>query len=202
MSRKLLWALVICTTLMAGFQGCRSLTPSVIYYVISPMTAGPAAMAGTDGSRTMTVGIRSVELPGYVNRTQMVKGAGQNQLEIASYHHWADYPDRMVQRVIGENLQLLMPDAQVYSAPWPTGLKPEVTLDVTFLELIGTTDQRMLLSAVWTITGKNDPVAAQFHRTSLTEPISAARFDDLAAAHSRVLEILCRKVAESLRAFH
>ena len=201
MSRKLLWAFVLCTTLMAGFQGCRSLTPSVTYYVISPMTAGSVSVADTDGSRAMTVGIRAVELPGYVNRTQMVKRAGQNQLEIASFHHWADYPDRMVQRVIGENLQLLMADAQVYSAPWPTGLKPDVTVDVTFLELIGTTDQAMLLSAVWTFTGKSDPAAAQFHRTALTEPMPASRFDDLAAAHSRVLEILCRKVAESLYAF-
>lgn len=200
MSRKLLWILVCCLTLMAGFQGCRSLTPSVTYYVLSSMAAGPEVAAGAVGDRTLTVGIRTVELPGYVNRTQMVKRTGSNQLEIATFYRWADYPDRMVQRVLDENLQRLMPHARILRSPWPPGLKPDVVVDFTFLDLIGTTDGTMLLSAVWTLTAEGDPPTVQFHRKTLSVAISGSGFDDLAEAHNRVLIALCRDVAESLYA--
>jgi uncharacterized lipoprotein YmbA len=199
MNRLSLWIAAFSCALIVVCSGCRSITPSMTYYLLNPVTVGPTSPADADGKRAMTVGIRPIELPGYINRVQMVKRTGQNQLEIASYHRWADYPDRMIQRVLGENLQLLMADARVYSAPWPAGLKPDVTVDFTFLELIGTTDKKMMLSALWTVTGKGDP--SPFHRTTLSETMAGTGFDDLAAAHSRALEILSRDVAETLRPF-
>jgi uncharacterized lipoprotein YmbA len=199
MNRLSLWTLAFSCALIIVFSGCLSMTPSVSYYILNPVAAGPTSPANADGQRTVTVGIDPIKLPGYLNRVQMVKRTGPNQLEISSYYRWADYPDRMIQRVLGENLQILMTAARVYSAPWPAGLKPDVTVNLTFLELIGTTDKKMLLSAVWTITGNGDPSAS--HRTTLSETIIGTGFDELAAAHSRVLEALCREVAHALNAF-
>jgi uncharacterized lipoprotein YmbA len=199
MNRLSLWTLAFSCALIIVFSGCRSITPSVSYYILNSLTAGSTSPVDADGKRTMTVGIDPIELPGYLNRVQMVKRTGPNQLEISSYHRWADYPDRMIQRVLGENLQILMADARVFSAPWPVGLKPDVTVNLTFLELIGTTDKKMLLCAAWTITGDGDRSAS--HRTSLSETIAGTGFDDLAAAHSRVLEALCSEVAHALNGF-
>ena len=200
MSRKLKWIRVYCAMLMIGFSGCRSLTPSVTYYVMHAMDSGAPVSANADGAVNVTIGIRTVELPGVINRTQMVKRTSSNQLEIASFYRWADYPDRMVKRVLNENLQRIMADARVFSAPWTTGITPDVMLDFAFLELIGTTDGTMLLSTVWTQTTSGDPSTAQFHRTSLSAAINGSGFDDLADAHNRVLEALCREVAKSLDA--
>lgn len=199
MSRISLWILVFCATLMVGFLGCRSFTPAVTYYFMSPMTAGSVSTAAAEGSRTTTIGIRNVELPGYVNRPQMVKRTGKNQLELVAFHRWADYPDRMVPGVLGENLQLLMPHARVYRAPWSANLKPDVTVDLTFLELTGTTDNMMLLNAIWTITAKGDPQSARSGRTVLSEAMPGSGYDDLAAAHSHALESLCREIAQALK---
>lgn len=199
MNRLSLWTLAFSFALILVFSGCRSITPSVSYYILnSPADPSPLPV-DADDNLTKTVGINPIELPGYLNRAQMVKRIGPNQLEVASRHRWADYPDRMIQRVLGDNLQILMADTRVYSAPWPAGLKPDVTVDVTFLELIGTTDKKMLLNAVWTITGNGDP--SPIHWTTLSETIAGAGFDDLAAAYSRVLEALCREVADTLTDF-
>jgi len=199
MNRLSLWPLAFSCALIIVFTGCRSITPSVSYYILNTVTEVPMSPADADGNLTKTIGINPIELPGYLNRAQMVKRTGPNQLEVSSRHRWADYPDRMVQRVFGDNIQMLMADARVYSAPWPAGIKPDVTVDVTFLELIGTTDKKMLLNAVWTITGKGSP--SPTHRTTLSETIAGAGFDDLAAAHSRVVEVLCREVADTLTDF-
>ena len=181
MNRLSLWIVAIGWVLIVLFPGCRSMTPSVTYYLLNPMAAGPMSPpADAYDKRAKIVGIRPIELPGYINRTPMVKRTGPNQIEIASFHRWADYPDRMIQRVLAENLQLLMADARVYSVPWPAGLKPDVTVDFSFLELIGTTDNKMMLSTVWTITGSGGP--SPYHRTTLSETMTGTGFDDLAAA--------------------
>lgn len=196
MNRLSLWTLACSCALIIVFSGCRSMTPSLSYYILSPLTDASMPPVDADGSRTRTVGVNPIELPGYLNRVQMVKRTGMNRLAVSSNHRWADFPDRLIQRVLVDNLQMLMADTRVYSAPWPAGIKPDVTVDVTFLELIGTADETMLLSAVWTIAGDDDPSPP--HRTTLSEKISGAGFDDLAAAHSRVLEALCREVADAL----
>jgi uncharacterized lipoprotein YmbA len=199
MNRLSLWPLALSCALIILFAGCRSVTPPVSYYILNPVTEGPMSPAGADGNLAMTIGINPIELPGYLDRVQMVKRTGPNQLEVSSRHRWADYPDRMVQRVLGDNLQMLMADARVYSAPWPAGFKPDITVGVSFLELIGTTNKTMLLNAVWIITVDGDPSPS--YRTTLSEAISGAGFEDLAAAHSHVLETLSRDIAERLRGF-
>jgi hypothetical protein len=199
MNRLSLWTVAFSCALIIGLSGCRSFTPPVTYYLLNPVNGGQASPGEAEGKRPMTIGIKPVELPGYVNRIQMVRRTGKNQMEVSSFHRWADYPDRMIQRVVVENLQIFLADARVYSAPWPAGIEPEVTVDLTLFELIGSTEKSMLLSALWTITGKGDPSPS--HRTTLSETMAGTGFDDLATAHSRALEVLCREVADALSDF-
>lgn len=195
MTRLSVWAAVLSCVLMTVVSGCRSLTPAVTYYTLgSPPSIQPAS----NRTRALTIGIRSVELPGYMERTQMVIRTGPHQLEVSSLHRWADYPDRMVQQALNENLQMLLPSARVVGSPSPMGLEADIVLSFHFLELIGTADKRMLLSVRWTIVGEGIPSSVQSHRTTLSETLSGPGFDDLAAAHERVLERLSREVAETL----
>ena len=185
--------------MMTAFSGCRSMTPPVTYYTVNPIV-GTAAQTEAATTPAVIIGIRPVDLPGMINRIQMVTRSGEHQLSISSLHRWADYPSQLIQQTIGENLQTLMPDARVVSAPWPMGLKPDVTVTIKFYELIGTADNQVLLSAIWTITTA-DPSFMDAHRLNLTEPMMGKGYDELAAAHSRVLAAFCRKMADSLNAF-
>ncbi len=197
MNRLSIWAVAFSWALITAFSGCRSITPPVTYYTLSSITGQMAEMEA-GGNNNITIGILPVELPGYINRTQMVTRTGPHQLAISSLHRWADYPDRLVQQALGENLQALMPHARVASAPWPVGMKPDVTVSFQFLEMIGTSDREMRLNAVWTTAKERSLSMVVPHQTILAEPMSGLGFDELVAAHSRVLEALCREVAEVL----
>ena len=195
-----LWTVAFSCLLAAAFSGCRSITPPVTFYTLRSIS-GEMADVSAVGNVAVTIGIRPVVFPGYLNRTQMVKRTSSHQLEISSLHRWVDFPDRLVQQVLVENLQVLMPDARVFHSPWPVGLNPDLSITFQFLELIGTTDKTMLLSAVWTISGNDQPSVVQSHRTTYSAPISGSGYEDLAAAHSRALKDLCLAVARTLTVF-
>ncbi|HSO19869.1 MAG TPA: PqiC family protein, partial [Desulfosarcina sp.] len=150
MTRILLWSVATGLSMLALLSGCRSITPPVVYYTIHPIVGEIAAM-DADGAPAVRIGIRSVELPGTVNRTQMVRLSGANRVLISSFNRWADYPDRLVQRVIDQNLSLLLPDAHVVSAPWPVGFQPDVIVSFQFIELIAAADQTMRLDVAWSV---------------------------------------------------
>jgi uncharacterized protein len=197
MTRLLLWPVIFGLTLITAFPGCRSVTTPVSYYSLSSISGMPGE-AVAESNRAVSIGIGPLQLPGYLNRTQMMTRVGLHQLEISSLHRWVDYPDRLIQQILGDNLQVLLPHARVVNPPWPAGLKPDIIVSVQFLELIGTADRQVLLRAIWRVTDAAQLPAEQSHRITLAEPMSDTGFDELAAAHSRVLATLCRAVADNL----
>ena len=190
--------MLVLALLVAGFLGCRSMTPAVNYFILRPVSPEASPAATVDAPISRTVAIHPVELPDSVNRLQMVRRIGSNRLEISAFNRWADYPDRLVQQVLEENLQMLAPHVRVVHHPWPAGLKPDITVHFQFRELVGTTDREMLLTAVWSVVSTDNPAQGQVWRTTLSEPIPGSGFDDLADAHSSVLATLCREVAPIL----
>lgn len=199
MTRFFPWPVIFSCVLIAAFSGCRSITPPVNYYSLSAIS-DPAGEGTAGGNRSINIGIQTVELPVYLNRTQMMTRSGLNRIEISSLHRWVNYPDRLVQQILGDNLQILIPHARVVNVPWPAGFKADITVSVHFLELIGTSDRQVLLGAVWQINAADQPSAVPSHRTILAEPMPGTGFDDLAAAHSRALAALCRTIAGTLNA--
>jgi uncharacterized protein len=199
MSRFSLGVAIFLVAMATCLSGCRFTSPPVTFYTLSPIP-GPPMDTVVENGPSMIIGVQPVTLPGTIDRIQMVTRSGPNRLEVSSLNRWADYPEQLVQQAIAENLQVLMPDTRVVNAPWPPGLKPDVLLTIDFSELIGTSDGQMLLGAGWTLTG--EPASSvRSQRINLTEPISGRGYDELAAAHSRILATFCRKVTESVKAF-
>ena len=191
------WLLVYSLALTLALPGCRSITPGVTHYTLSPIRA--QTVEGVAASDPMVaVGLLAVELPRYVNRLQMVIRTGPHQLEIASWHRWADYPDRLVQAILVENLQMLLPHTRIAPMPWPIGPNPDLSLSFQFVEWVATADGEVRLSAVWTLFGADRHSIVRSDRVTLIEPLAGTGFEELAAAHSRALETLCRQVAQGL----
>ena len=84
------------------------------------------------------------------------------------------------------------------SAPWPAEFQVDVTVDVQITEMIGAAGDNVRLTADWTIHGPHGAAAA--YRRSFAEPLPGSGYDDLAAAHSRVLGTFCRAIADTLGA--
>ena len=199
MNRFFLWTAAL--MVLFGTNGCGSLTPPVTYYTLNSEFV-PQGETTDIKSGVLTIGVRPVELPGYLNRLQMVTRRGTTRLEVSSLHRWADYPDRLVQQHIVENLQGWIPEARIVRGPWPVAVHPDLILSFQFLELVGGAGDNVVLNAFWTVSGVGSPSESNAYRTAVVAPIDGQGYDALAEAHSRALNTLARKVADFLKAQH
>ena len=190
------WVVVL-GVVAISLAGCRSAV-SPAFYTLNPIlqSSGEIPMDGEHGT---IVGIQPVELPGAIDRVQMVTRSGQHQLEVSDKHRWVDYPNHLIQQTLVENIQALMPGTDVVGAPWPIGFKPGITVTVKFQELIGAMDEEVTLNALWIVSGA-DPDTATFHRLHFTEAVEGSGYDALVNAYNQALAALSREMADSLKA--
>lgn len=201
MSRIQSLSFVIIAGLMLAFSGCRSLTPAVSYYTLSAIEPSSGSNVADDDRPSMVIGIRSVVLPGYLARTQMMRKTSEYRLEISPYHRWANYLDRLVQQVIEENLNTLFPHIQIVNVPWSIGLKPDFSLSIQISSLIASADRKVSLTAVWTLFRDDKSIAIGPRQIILSAPMADKGFESLAKAHSEVIAELCRQMASVINNF-
>ena len=98
------WTVALSILLLTVFSGCRSMTPPVTFYTLSPIAESTLETKAIT-PRSPIIGIEPVDLPKTIDRTQMVTRSGPHQLAVSSLNRWAAFPNQLVQQVIGEDFE-------------------------------------------------------------------------------------------------
>jgi uncharacterized lipoprotein YmbA len=192
---------VTITACLLAVGGC-SLTrkpPPTRLYVL---TALPQAerVAHTVLTNNDTIGVGPVTLPQYTNRSQIVTGNTNPELDRASFEQWAEPLEGNFTRILAENLSLLLATDQVMVFPWqgPTDVAYHVIIDVT--QFLGELGGQASLEARWSVLGKNGKEVLMRKKSSFTEPVAAQDYQALATALSRTVVHLSRDIPAAITA--
>ena len=149
-----------CSLLMLA--GCVDLgsgtTETTRLFVLAPMTTDDAPVAGRL-DRDFSLGVGPLALPSYLKRQQIVTRIAENEVVTASFANWAEPLDRSFQRVLTENLSLLLGTQAVYPHPWRRTISPtyRLRLQVTRFDANPTGDA--VLAARWEVLdGRGQPL--------------------------------------------
>lgn len=177
-----------------ALAGCSS-APSN-YFVLTPQPgttrATPQQLTGTT-----TLAIGAVRLPGALDRPQIARRIGPNQLEYAETERWAGPLDEMIRRVLSADLRSRLPPAVVIidnSSTAPANLT--IAVDIARFEA-GKTGQ-VTLEASWEKLGLNAAVLGVPGYASIAEPGSGSAAAAVAATMSRALAALADRIAANL----
>ena len=120
---------------LALIGGCAS-SPASRFYTLSPTPpeATPPAGAGS-------MSINRVTIPGEIDRPEIVRRTGPNQLSIAEWDRWAAPLDETIRRVLSDDIENRVPN------PVP-GQQSSVSVDIH--EFFGDGACNVTLRAVWT----------------------------------------------------
>jgi uncharacterized lipoprotein YmbA len=188
---------MITVAMLVLAAGCAGTADPTRYYVRAPPRASAAPRPAAVGQRELRVGIRSVELPRYVERPQIVTRASANRLEVSESQQWGAPLRHTVPVMLAENIAQLVPTDQVAVFPWGRGFVPDVQVIVEVSQFEGALGGEALLNARWRLVGR----AAEESTTGvsrLSEP-AGADYESLVAAHSRLIGALSRDIADALR---
>jgi uncharacterized protein len=108
---RLFIGLVLCVLLSSA---CVSSSPPMRYYLLTPGT-GTALPGATLGERTVVVG--PLQLPGYLDRPQLVMRLPDGRIGLRELDRWAEPLDAVLTRTLAENLARLTGSQRIVTFP-------------------------------------------------------------------------------------
>jgi uncharacterized lipoprotein YmbA len=191
--RRLPIALVL--LLLAG--GCLRPSPEVVFHTLQPLSLREAPMAPAE--KPLALEILPVQLPELLQRSQIVLLEGTDVHRLSPAHRWGNTLEKDMQRVLIENLAVLLGSEAV--VPYPMGERVQATyriaLDVQQCD--GAPGGTVQLRATWMATQSSDGHMVLLHRVNLKEPVPGGSIEELVLAHSRVMSRLSLEIASAMK---
>lgn len=156
-------------------------------------TQSAAISQSISDSYNLLIGINRIRMPKYLDRPQMVTRQKDSvQLTISEYNRWAELPSVLATRVVTENLNTLLPSAQVKTNQLK-GDRFDRTVTVEITDINAVSGEEAGLSAQYTIKDKTGKKITH-HKFSHTVKIGKT-YDDLANGYSQMLAALSQDIA-------
>ena len=141
-----------------GLVGACSSTPPTHFYTLSDTAPGAAAPAGVGWVR-----IVNLTIPGELDRPELVRRIGPNQLSIAGLDRWAAPLDETIRRALSDDIARRVP------APVP-GQQYSVSVEIR--EFYGDSTCNVSLRAAWTVKPSH-PEGARSANAAPASPVPA-----------------------------
>ena len=180
--------------LLAGILAACSSPPSK-YYVLSaqpdPVRPMPAGFART------TVAIGAIMLPGALDRPQIARRLGPNQLDYAEYDRWAGPLDEMIRRVLLTDLRSRLPAGTVLIDS-DSLASADLTIAIDIRSFDADKSGWVTLNASWEILNKNTKIVSIPSDAIIVESAAGSDTAAVAATMSRAVAALAGNIGSDI----
>lgn len=197
MIRRSLPLLAVAALLSAALLSACSTPDSRFYH----LTAEPGAEGGAAATTSRrVVALDTVGIPDYLDRAEMVVRGPGSRLTVMDFDRWGGTLDRMVTRVLAQNLAAELGTTEVVQMPVGGDVPVDRTVEVTLNRFDASVDGPAVLEARWRIVDRAGDRRPRFGRTVAREPVAApAGPGEIADALSRTLLRLSKDIAGALQ---
>jgi len=178
-------------------------TPEARFFVLRSLVEPPAAPAAepTGG----IVGVAAVQLPGHLERSQVVAWRAPGELRVDEFVRWGEPLDTGIARTLRENLAVLLPEHRLIGSPWraDTKMRCRVVVELSVFGRQG--DGDVLLRGRWTLLPARSERALAIRPVELRRgPVPSGPPGTEAGASievmSQLIADLSRQIADGIRA--
>lgn len=175
-----------------------STSPATRFYLLESKIDASMPTQAASRLKGVAVGIRPVEIPAYLDRSQLVTRLDGSELRVDEFSQWAEPLGDSISRVIEENLHALTGSRQLYSSIQWHPSKLDLLLSIDVLGFEGDATGKVTLNATWRISTPNDAEIVIEKRSNLSEPSNGAQTDKIVESMSVLLAELSREIADAL----
>jgi uncharacterized lipoprotein YmbA len=169
------------------------------FYLLTPIPVAETASQAAGIQQPMTLGIRSVELPPYLDRPQIVTRTGPHEINLAELNHWAEPLQDNATRVLVENLAALIPSDWMVSYPWTGQIPVDYQVAVKVIRFDLTAAEDSVLIARWRILGKDGNDIISERKSIYRIRPDGSDYPAIVSAMNQTLADFSREIAEAIR---
>jgi len=170
-------------------------SPPAKFFTLAPTTASAASAAAA--ASAAPVQVTAVHIPPALDRQQIVRQSGANELEISDRNRWAAPFAEMTQRVLTQDLAARRPHGSVIlpkePAPPMTGM---IVVDI--LQFACDPSGKVVFDGAWALVPAGTEAPSLNRRVHLTETASPGDYGDQVRAMSTILGQLADDIAMAL----
>ncbi len=179
---------------MTLLTGCAS-SPPVRYYQLQ-VTETVAADAT---AQPVILGLGPLNIPGYLDRPQIVTRGTGARLRVNDYERWAEPLQAGIERVVAVNIDNQLAGVAVAVFPYGSLIKPDLRLVGRLIQFDANAAGDAILDVQWALTTVGKTSATRPRRTRYTATAaSSSDADAVAAALANTLGQFSRDVANEL----
>ncbi|MDN3512556.1 MAG: PqiC family protein [Candidatus Jettenia sp.] len=182
---------------LAIIVGCASTQPPK-FYILNSIEKQAGQQKGSDAIQNITIGIDSIEIPDYLDRSQIVTRSSRNELKIDEFNRWAGSLKENISLVVAENLSFLLLTDRVFVHPWISADSVNYWIHVKIIRLDTIPDNTVTMKALWTISGDRGKKEYITRTSEFTEKIGENSYCTIVAAMSRTFEKLSQEIASEI----
>lgn len=182
---------------LAVIIGCAS-TPPANFYILNSIEKQAAQQKGSDAMQHAAIGIGSIEIPDYLDRSQMVIRSSRSELKVDEFNRWAGSLRENISLVLAENLSLLLSTDRVFVHPWIPDDAVKYWIHVEIIRLDAIPGNTVTMKALWTISGDRGKKEYITRTSEFTEKISENSYGMMVEAMSMTFEKLSHEIASEI----
>lgn len=188
--KRLGFGLLAVLGIAAMLAGCSS--PDPVLYTIGPSPGAARAV------RPSIVLVDRVEIPRYLDRSQIVKSSDNYRLDIRSNDWWGEPLSPMLRRVLRQELAQRLPQSTVLSESDAVSATPDATIDIDLQRLDEDANGYVVLQAQASVSlkGRKAPLLRSFQfSVPSSGPTAAAEVAAVSTAVGQLADGLAAMVA-------
>ena len=177
--------------------GCAS-TPPSNFYILNPMEKQETQQKASEVMPQVAIGIGSIEIPDYLDRSQIVLRSSRSELKIDEFNRWAGSLKENISLVLAENLSLLLSTDRVFAHPWMPDDAVNYWLHIEIMRLDVIPGDSVIMKSHWTILGDRGKKEYITRTSEFTEKVSEQGYGVIVTAMSRTFEGLSREIVSEI----
>jgi len=171
------------------------------YYVLDmtePDGKPAVESAQATPEKGMTVSIRQVDIPPYLDSPRMVLRDNGNHLKIAEYHQWGGHLRDNIARIMADNLAARLPDASISMAPFPGSARADLAVLLDIRQFERMPDGYVHLQIQWHVQGREGGLKSRLEHLQSRIRMEEGDYAGMASLMSALLGQLSDRIAEAI----
>lgn len=174
-------------------------SPAIKFYVLNPTSE---AVNTNNRSNQLHVEIKTVRLPQYLERPQIVTRSGTNQILLSETSQWGGNLRKNMTRTLAINLSHMLATPNIAITPYRGVAQPDFRVEVEVIKFEKGSDNMVYLHAQWRVSAsKNTRILVTQISDLHSEPLNSQEnyeetVESMAKLYAQLSQLIASKILE------